>query len=163
MKHRRFLAFAMVLALVAGCTTRKLPSGQDFYSQGENYYNRKLYKGAIDNYQHLIDQYPFSAYAEDAELKIGLAYYQMKNYPEAINSLTDFIRMHPTNKNLAMASYYLGMSYFDQIPAPWQDQSVTEKALAQFRVSSVSIRKVRLRVWPMIASRSAANCSPAIS
>ena len=111
MKHRRYLALGLVLMLWTGCTTRKLPSGQDFYSQGENYFNRHLYKGAIDNYQHLIDQYPFSAYAEDAELKIGLAYYQMKNYPEAINSLTDFVRMHPTNKNLPMASYYLGMAY----------------------------------------------------
>ncbi|HKD65490.1 MAG TPA: outer membrane protein assembly factor BamD [Candidatus Binataceae bacterium] len=119
--------------LGAGCATKKLPTGQDYYSQAENFYNRHLYKGAIDNYQHLIDQYPFSTYADDAELKIGLAYYQMKDYPEAINSLTDFIRMHPTNKNLPMASYYLGMAYYDQIPAPWQDQSVTEKALEQFR------------------------------
>jgi outer membrane protein assembly factor BamD len=133
MKHRLFLTLLLVLFGV-GCNTRQLPSGQDFYSQAENYYNRKLYKGAIDNYQHLIDQYPFSAYSEDAELKIGLAYYQMKNYPEAINALTDFVRMHPTNKNLPMASYYLGMSYYDQIPAPWQDQSVTEKALEEFRV-----------------------------
>jgi outer membrane protein assembly factor BamD len=134
MKHRWFLTLLLVVLLGAGCAnTRKFPAGQDYYSQGENFYNRKQYKGAIDNYQHLIDQYPFSAYAEDAELKIGLAYYQMKNYPEAINALTDFIRMHPTNKNLAMASYYLGMSYYDQIPAPWQDQSVTEKALEQFR------------------------------
>lgn len=134
MKYWRCLALGLIVAGLAGCTTRNLPSGQDFYSQGENYYNRHLYKGAIDNYQHLIDQYPFSAYAEDAELKIGLAYYEMKNYPEAINSLTDFIRMHPTNKNLPMASYYLGMAYYDQIPAPWQDQSYTEKALAQFRL-----------------------------
>ena len=132
MKYWRFLALALVLW--TGCTTRQIPSGQDFYSQGENYYNRHLYKGAIDNYQHLIDQYPFSAYAEDAELKIGLAYYEMKNYPEAINSLSDFVRMHPTNKNLPMASYYLGMAYYAQIPAPWQDQSVTEKALVQFRL-----------------------------
>ncbi len=133
MRHRRFFTLALLGVLAAGCATKKLPTGQDYYSQGENFYNRKLYKGAIDNYQHLIDQYPFSAYAEDAELKIGLAYYQMKNYPEAINSLTDFIRMHPTNKNLPTASYYLGMSYFDQMPAPWQDQSMTEKALEQFR------------------------------
>jgi outer membrane protein assembly factor BamD len=133
MKHRRFLTLLLLGILGAGCATKKLPSGQDYYSQAENFYNRKLYKGAIDNYQHLIDQYPFSAYADDAELKIGLAYYQMKNYPEAISSLTDFIRMHPTNKNLPMASYYLGMSYFDQMQAPWQDQSMTEKALEQFR------------------------------
>jgi len=135
MKHRWFLTLLLMVLLGAGCAnTRKFPAGQDYYSQAENFYNRKLYKGAIDNYQHLIDQYPFSAYADDAELKIGLAYYQMQNYPEAINALTDFIRMHPTNKNLPMASYYLGMSYYDQIPAPWQDQTVTEKALEQFRV-----------------------------
>jgi outer membrane protein assembly factor BamD len=133
MKHRWFLTLLLVGVFGAGCATKKLPTGQDFYSQAENFYNRKLYKGSIDNYQHLIDQYPFSPYAEEAELKIGLAYYQMKNYPEAINALTDFIRMHPTNKNLPTASYYLGMSYFDQMPAPWQDQTVTEKALEQFR------------------------------
>lgn len=133
MKHRWFWTLLLAGVLGAGCATKKLPTGQDYYGQAENFYNRKLYKGAIDNYQHLIDQYPFSAYAEDAELKIGLAYYQMKNYPEAINSLTDFIRMHPTNKNLPMASYYLGMAYYDQIPSPWQDQTVTEKALEQFR------------------------------
>jgi outer membrane protein assembly factor BamD len=134
MKHRSFLTLLLMgLLSVAGCASKKLPTGQDYYSQGENFYNRKLYKGAIDNYQHLIDQYPFSAYADDAELKIGLAYYQMKNYPEAENSLTDFIRMHPTSKSLPTASYYLAMSYFDQIGAPWQDQTTTEKALEQFR------------------------------
>jgi outer membrane protein assembly factor BamD len=134
MKHRLFLTLLLVVVILgAGCSTRKLPTGQDYYSQGEYFYNRKLYKGAIDNYQHLIDQYPFSAYADQAELKIGMAYYQMKNYPEAINALTDFIRMHPTNKNLPMAQYYLAMSYFDQIPAPWQDQTVTRQAIEQFR------------------------------
>ena len=108
MKHRWFLTLLLMVLLGVGCAnTRKFPAGQDYYSQAENFYNRKLYKGAIDNYQHLIDQYPFSAYADDAELKIGLAYYQMQNYPEAINALTDFVRMHPTNKNLPMASYYL--------------------------------------------------------
>src|ERR1700720_2243176 len=93
MKHRWFLTLLLTMLLGAGCAnTRKFPAGQDYYSQAENFYNRKLYKGAIDNHQHLIDQYPFSAYAEDSELKIGLAYYQMQNYPEAINALTDFVR-----------------------------------------------------------------------
>jgi outer membrane protein assembly factor BamD len=133
MKLRWVLTLALLGVLGASCATKKIPSGQDYYSQAENFYNRHLYKGAIENYQHLIDQYPFSAYAEDSELKIGLAYYEMKDYPEAINSLSDFIRMHPTNKNLPIASYYLGMAYYDQMPAPWQDQTVTEKALEEFR------------------------------
>ena len=48
----------------------------------------------------MIDKYPFSPYAEDAEMKIGLAYYQQKDYAEAIGVLDDFERMHPTSKNL---------------------------------------------------------------
>ena len=134
MKHRLFLALLCLMVAVGGCSTRQVATGQDYYTQGEVYYNNHLYKGAIENYQHLIDQYPFSPYAESSELKIGMAYYKMKNYPEAINALTDFMRMHPTNKSLAMANYYLAMSYYDQIPAPWQDQSVTESAIEQFRI-----------------------------
>ena len=110
----------------------KAPSSSDFYAQGEAMFERADYNAAIDNYQHVIDQFPFSPYAEDAELKIALSLYQQHKYAEAISAFADFQRMHPTNKNLALASYYLAMSYFDQIHRADQDQSNTENALAQF-------------------------------
>ena len=93
----------------------------------------KEYKAAIENYQQVIDKYPFSPYAEDAEMKIGLAYYQQKDYAEAIGALDDFQRMHPTSKNLELVTYYIGLSYYDQIGREDQDQGKTVAALKRFQ------------------------------
>ena len=104
---------------------RQKPSGEDFYAQGQLNFANKEYKAAIENYQQVIDKYPFSPYAEDAEMKIGLAYYQEKDYAEAVGALDDFQRMHPTSKNLELVTYYIAMSYYDQIGREDQDQTKT--------------------------------------
>ncbi|HTW87832.1 MAG TPA: outer membrane protein assembly factor BamD [Candidatus Binataceae bacterium] len=127
------MALAMALAC-AGCGQRKVPSGEDYYTQAQAYYSMGEYRGAIDNYQHLIDQYPFSPYAEEAELRIGLSYYKMGDHAEAVASFSDFQRMHPTSKNLALATYYLGMTYYNRVGRPDRDQSNTALALQQFEI-----------------------------
>jgi len=134
MRRYRVIFLAICTAIAAGCSLHKAPSVEDYYAQGELMFAQGNYSNAIENYQHLIDQFPFSPYAEDAELKIGLSYYREKDYSEAVSALNDFQRMHPTNKNLHLASYYLAMSYFDQIGRADQDQSATEKAMHQFEV-----------------------------
>ncbi len=133
MKRAQVILMAFCLTAIVACSLRKPPTVEDYYAQGELMFAEGNYNNSIENYQRLIDQFPFSPYAEDAELKIGLAYYQMKEYGEAISSLNDFERMHPTNKNLHLASYYLAMSYFDQIGRPDQDQSNTQNALHEFQ------------------------------
>jgi outer membrane protein assembly factor BamD len=133
---KRVLASATIcvlLAVTAGCATRKPPSGENYYAQATQEYSQHFYQPAIADYQKLIDQYPFSPYAEEAELKIGLSYYNMHDYAEAIGALSDFTRMHPTSKKLPLASYYLAMSHFAQIGRPDQDQTHTQLALMQFQ------------------------------
>lgn len=119
--------------LVAGCAARKPRSGENYYVQATQEYAQHFYQPAIDNYQKLIDQYPFSPYAEEAELNIGLAYYKMHNYAESVGAFNDFVRMHPTSKRLDIASYYLAMAHYDQIGRPDQDQTHTELALEEFQ------------------------------
>ncbi len=121
-----------VILTVAACASRKPPSGENYYVQATQEYSQHFYQPAIADYQKLIDEYPFSPFAEEAELNIGLSYYKMHNYAEATGSFTDFLRMHPTSKQVDLASYYLAMSHFDQIGRPDQDQTQTELALAQF-------------------------------
>ena len=121
------------MLMLAGCAQRKPPSGQNYYAQATEEYNEHFYQPAIADYEKLIDQYPFSPYAEEAELKIGLAYYKNHDYAESIGALNDFLRMHPTSKYVEQASYYLGMAHFDQIGRPDQDQTHTELALQQFQ------------------------------
>ena len=100
MKRLLLILVAFALLPAAACSLRQKPSGEDYYAQGQLDFATKEYKAAIENYQQVIDKFPFSPYAEDAEMKIGLAYYQQKDYAETIGALDDFQRMHPTSKNL---------------------------------------------------------------
>src|SRR5215467_9440594 len=128
------IALAMCFLPLSACAIRKPPTGEDYYQQGQANFARHEFNAAIENYQLVIDKYPFSPYAEDAELKIGLAYYEMKDYAEAIGALDDFQRMHPTSKNLELVSYYIAMSYYVQIGREDQDQTKSEQALKHFEI-----------------------------
>jgi outer membrane protein assembly factor BamD len=128
------LAASFALSVSACATHQQTPTGENYYVLGQKAFAQHDYKGADIYFQKLIDQYPFSPYAEEAELKIGLAEYQQKHYAEAISSLGDFEKMHPTSKEIELASYYLAMAHYDQIGRPDQDQSNTEQALQQFEI-----------------------------
>lgn len=133
---KRLLLIGVALTLLpaaAACSLRQKPTGENYYAQGQLNFAAREYKAAIENYQNLIDKFPFSPYAEDAELKIGLAHYQQQDYAEAIAALDDFQRMHPTSKNLELVTYYIGMSYYDQIGREDQDQGKTVAALKRFQ------------------------------
>ncbi|MGZ3512200.1 MAG: outer membrane protein assembly factor BamD, partial [Candidatus Binataceae bacterium] len=128
------LAAGLALCASACAVHQQTPTGENYYSLGQQAFAQHDYKGSAIYFQKLIDQYPFSPYAEDAELKIGLSQYQDKRYAEAISSLGDFEKMHPTSKQIELASYYLAMAHYDQIGRPDQDQSNTEQALQQFEI-----------------------------
>src|ERR1700730_17837569 len=132
---KRIAAVTVVCALLAavGCSTPKPPTGENYYVKATQEYSQHFYQPAIDDYQKLIDQYPFSPYAEEAELNIGLAYYKSHDYAESIGALNDFLRMHPTSKHVEEASYYLAMAHYTQIGRPDQDQTHTELALEQLQ------------------------------
>ncbi len=133
MKRLLLILVAFALLPAAACSLRQKPTGENYYAQAQLDFATKEYKSAIENYQEVIDKFPFSPYAEDAEMKIGLAYYQQKDYAEAIGALDDFQRMHPTSKNLELVTYYIGLSYYDQIGREDQDQGKTVAALKRFQ------------------------------
>jgi outer membrane protein assembly factor BamD len=128
------LAAGLALCVSACAAHQQTPTGENYYSLGQQAFATHDYRGSAIYFQKLIDQYPFSPYAEDAELKIGLSHYQLQHYAEAISSLGDFEKMHPTSKQIEIASYYLAMAHYDQIGRPDQDQSNTEEALQQFEI-----------------------------
>jgi outer membrane protein assembly factor BamD len=127
------LASTLLVVAVSACAAHQQPSGENYYVQATKEYNSHFYQPAIADYQKLIDEYPFSPYAEEAELNIGLAHYKQHDFAEAVGSLTDFLRMHPTSKHLDVASYYLAMAHYVQMGRPDQDQTHTELALKQFQ------------------------------
>ena len=101
--------------------------------EGVESFNSRNYKKAIDRFQTIKDQYPFSTYVLLAELKIADAYYNRKEYAEAIFAYEDFIKLHPRNEAVTYALFQVGMCYYKQMRSIDRDQDITRKAVAEFQ------------------------------
>ena len=131
---RRSLVVVAVLAVLAGCSGKKpLVPADQLWTEGNDAMKDEAWEIAVEKYKALLDQYPFDANAEEAELKIAQAYYFSERYPEAIASFADFERMHPTSPNLAEIEYRRGMAYIAQQSTPDRDQQSLTQALTSFQ------------------------------
>lgn len=146
----RGLAGVALAAFVAGgCATHTqapvygdLPSPQELYSEGQalidKQNNRLLapilprdYQTAIEVFQDIIDNYPYSDEAVLAELAIADAYFEQGSYAEAISYYTDFVDLHPEHPKVPFAIYRTALSHSKQSKGPARDQSETRKAVTQ--------------------------------
>ncbi len=117
-----------------GCGSPKRMSPDDYYEQGTAAFEDENYPVAIEQYNELLDQFPFDPHAEEAELKIAEAHYEREAYPEAIAALSDFQRMHPMSPHLARVYYLLGESYMDQMVTVDRDQGASDNAHSWYQV-----------------------------
>jgi len=120
--------------LLASCSTDKVLSEREYHDKATAAMKEGTYDLAIQNYQKLLEEYPFSDYSEEAQLKIGQAQYLNEQYAEAIASFQDFQRMHPTNPNLALTEYYTALAYIDQMGKKDRDQRAAENAQAHLQL-----------------------------
>lgn len=128
----RSIAWVLVAAALTGCASKKHLSADQYFNDATEQFRNGALTVAIDEYHELLDQYPFSEYNEEAELKIAHAHYLAGNYPEAIVALTDFQRRHPTSADLPFVGYALGMCYVQQMGAADRDQTAARSAQNYF-------------------------------
>jgi outer membrane protein assembly factor BamD len=126
-------AAALALALFASCSADKVLSENEYHQKATQAMKEQSYDLAIQDYQKLLEEYPFSDFSEEAQLKIGEAQYLNKQYAEAIASFQDFQRMHPTNPNLALTEHYTALAFMDQMGKKDRDQRAAENAQAHFQ------------------------------
>jgi outer membrane protein assembly factor BamD len=131
----RLAILLVALVVTAGCDSGKQKLSADaYYKDASDAYTKRNYDVAAMHYKELLDQYPFSEHAEEAELRIATAQYKSKHYAEAIAALNDFQRMHPMSPNLPEVYYLLGKSYMDQMTTTDRDQTAAENGHGWFRV-----------------------------
>jgi len=93
----------------------------------------KDYKSAREIYTKLMDWYPFSTFAKEAELKIADAHYRLEEYEQAIEAYEKYQRLHPSDEKIPYVIYRIGRCHFDRMKSFDRDQTFTEKALQVFR------------------------------
>ncbi len=139
------LFFAVLIFLLGGCSYISMPSwpwstaatqpnatAEALFDEGVTFFNNKRYPLAIDRFQKVKAEFPFSPQLVSAELKLAEAYYLNKQYPEAAAAFKEFQDLHPNNENIPFVLYHLGLVHFEQFTSNDRYQKVTETAKGYF-------------------------------
>ena len=134
----------VVLLVATGCSTIKdqwnkifgtdeTGTAQELAWDGMDAYENGRYQKAIEKFQKLKDNYPFSKYAILAELKIADAHYKREEYEDAVFAYENFEQLHPRNEAIPYVIYQIGRCYYDRIDTTDRDQTSAQKALETFQ------------------------------
>lgn len=69
------------------------------YWIGEIMYSHNNYKGAVQEFIKVLQQYKTSSKAPDAAIKLGYSFYALKNWTYARRTFEDVLKYFPENKN----------------------------------------------------------------
>jgi outer membrane protein assembly factor BamD len=140
----RFLSTLSLWLLVApGCAKpppafEEVPPADQLYAEGlETLEGRRIlglyrhvnYTTAIETFQAIIDNYPYSDYAVLAEIKIADAYFDDGKYEEALSYYRDFGDLHPQNEKVPYTIFRAALCHRRRVKSPNRDQTATRDAL----------------------------------
>jgi outer membrane protein assembly factor BamD len=84
---------------------------------------------AVDTFQSIIDNYPYSEYAVLAELRIADAYFDDAKYEEALAYYRDFADLHPQHEMVPYTIYRAALCHERRMRSSDRDQTPTRDAL----------------------------------
>jgi outer membrane protein assembly factor BamD len=87
------------------------------------------YGDAIDKFQEVVDNYPYSEYAVAAELKIADSYFDQEHWDEALSYYQDFAELHPEHEKVPYTLFRSALCYAEQTGTANRDQTATRRAL----------------------------------
>lgn len=103
------------------------------YNTGYDRLQSKRWADAVDYFQEVERQHPYSEWSRRAILMQVYAYYQNGNYQESVSAADRFITLFPGNPSAAYAFYMRAICNFEQIVDVGRDQAYTEAALQGLR------------------------------
>lgn len=103
------------------------------YNTGYQRLTSQRWADAIDYFQEVERQHPYSEWSRRAILMQVYAYYQNNNYQDAIAAADRFIALFPGNPSAAYAFYMRAICNFEQIVDVGRDQGYAEAALVGLR------------------------------
>ncbi len=139
-----FAAFLAALALLLASCTTDTPSFEDvapadeLYAEGQAVlegtnilwvYRFVSYTKAIEIFQAIIDNYPYSEYAVKAELQIADAYFADERWDEALSYYRDFGDLHPQHEKVPYTILRSAQCHYEQIQAINRDQTAAREAV----------------------------------
>ena len=106
----------------------------DIYKRALLLIEENDYKSALNEFENLLLNYPFSDLAVKSEITSAYSLYEDNQIQKAINKLNSFIEMNPTGELTIYAHYLLGMCYYIQTSQKGRDASLSVKAINYFQI-----------------------------
>jgi outer membrane protein assembly factor BamD len=130
---------ALLVVQLLGCASTKptfedVPPAEELYANGlETLEGRRIlylftyidYDSAIESFQSIIDNYPYSEYELLAQLKIADAYFNDERYEEALAYYQDFADLHPIHERVPYTLLRAALCHYNQIASINRDQGQT--------------------------------------
>jgi len=86
---------------------------QQLFQTAMAQYTKGKFEQALRGFQDLLDQYPNSALADDAQYMIGESYYSMKEYVDAVTEYDKVLKKFPDSKNVPGAQLKKAFSLYE--------------------------------------------------
>lgn len=103
------------------------------YNAGYDRLQRQRWRDAVDYFQEVERQHPYSEWSRRAILMQIYAQYQNNDYIEATAAADRFIQLFPGNPSAAYAFYMKAICNFERIVDVGRDQAFAESALQGLR------------------------------
>lgn len=104
-------------------------SPEGMYAAGIEALQQRRYPQAVEIFDTLEREHPFSTWATNAKIMGAYGEYMRNRYTEAIGALDRFIQLHPSHRDIAYAYYLRALSYYEQIADSQRDQRGTQQAM----------------------------------
>lgn len=115
---------------------------KQLFDESQNAITKEQYENAVKRLEALETMYPFSDYAERAQMNLIYAYYKKGDYPSAAATAERFIHLYPRAKRVDYAYYMKGLAEFQQVRGSlanvlpmdesWRDPGTQSQAYADF-------------------------------
>ncbi len=102
---------------------------EQIYNEATAALKERQFPKAVQLYQEVERQHPYSDLATKGQVMAAYAAYQNLKYDDAIIALDRFIELHPGHPDVAYAYYLKALCYYEQISDVKRDQEMTRLAL----------------------------------
>jgi outer membrane protein assembly factor BamD len=134
----RGTAWIAVLALaLSGCSStdeeieklaEKNEAVETLYDKALATFEDKKYTLAVEQFEEVERQHPYSEWAARAQIMAAYAAYRGGQFDDAVVILDRFVKLHPTHVSTPYAFYLTALCYYTQISDVGRDQKMTELA-----------------------------------
>jgi len=111
----------------------KLEPVEVLYQRALASFEEKNYKEAIEQFEEVERQHPYSEWAKRAQVMSAYTAYRSEDFVSAQATLDRFVKLHPNSSNTPYAYYLRALTYYDQITDVGRDQKTTDEARQALR------------------------------